>query len=101
MLPAIALPLWRLRRCDLRLRSVADQYRSSSEAPHSTGRRCQELPDFWRVAAETTRRATRNLKQGLGSQPIRGPLKCRKRLPAASETRQYRMNLCKGQSLVV
>src|SRR6266404_3699805 len=99
MLPATALPRWRLLRCDLRLRSAADQYRSHSEAPHSTGRRCRELPDFWRVAAETTRRATRNLKQGLDSQPIRGLLQCRKRSPAASEMRRYRMNLYNGQSL--
>src|SRR5258705_5895104 len=100
MLPAIALPRWRLLRCDLRLRLIADQYRSRSEAPHSTGRRCQELPGFWRLAAETTRRATRNLKQGLDSRPIRGLLRCRKRSPAVSEMRQWRMNLHKGQSLV-
>src|SRR5580700_7693016 len=100
MLPAIALPRWRLLRCDLRLRSVADQYRSRSEAPHSTGRRCQELPGFWRLAAETTRRATRNLKQGLDSQPIRGLLQCRKRSLAFSEMRRYRMNPHTGQSSV-
>src|ERR1700730_684299 len=100
MLPVIALPQWRLRRCDPRLRLVADQSRSGFEAPHRKRRRCQEFPDFWRVAAETTRRAIRDSKQGLDSQPIRGLLQCRKRSPAASEMRQYRMNLHKGQSLV-
>src|ERR1700730_374916 len=99
MLPAIALPRWGLLRCELRLRSVADQSRSRSEAPHSTGRRCQELLGFWRLAAETTLRATRNLKQGLDSRPIRGLLQCRKRELAFSEMRQYHMNLYKGQSL--
>src|SRR4029077_13352129 len=100
MLPAIALPRWRLLRCDLRLRSIEDQYRSRSEALHSTARRCQEVRCFWRGAAETTRRATRNLKQGLDSQPKRGLLQCRKRSPAVSEMRQCRMNLHKGQFLV-
>src|SRR5580700_12092768 len=99
MLPEIALPQWRLLRCDLRLRSVADQSRSHSEAPHSTSRRCQEPPGFWRLAAGTTRRATRNLKQCLDNQPTRGLLQCRKRELAVSEMRQYRMNLRKGQSL--
>src|SRR5260370_35643720 len=100
MITSIAYTRWRLLLCDRRLRSIADQYRSSSAPPHSTGRRCRELPDFWRVAAETTRRATRNLKQGLDSQPIRGLLQCRKRSPAVSEMRQCRINLHKGQSLV-